>query len=343
MSQHTMRMTKKITACGDRTRDQSIKSRTLYLTELRRLTMAKCSMRGSNPRLLAHKTNTLPTELIEHCNATQEVPYSKVLDRKKSLAGLEPATPRSEVWCAIHCATRTLAMRFELEFPTITSDRIAQSVERWSNKPLVMGSSPIVIKFLYLLIRTYARTADTYKYTLHINRFIQWLHGAMATRRIPDPKIGGSIPSEVIFLSVLFIQRSWSSGYDRRLPSDGPGFNSRRTHLFFCLEGKKENAQKVDSNHWDVNPPWIWSPSPEPSEFIHAKLSGGRIELPTFGLWDQRSTDWANPTRVLASVAEWLRRQTQVLVLFEGGSSNLPGCILLFLIMYQQKRIGAEV
>ena len=24
------------------------------------------------------------------------------------------------------------------------------------------------------------------------------LHGAMATRRIPDPKIGGSIPSEVI-------------------------------------------------------------------------------------------------------------------------------------------------
>ena len=29
------------------------------------------------------------------------------------------------------------------------------------------------------------------------------LHGAMATRRIPDPKIGGSIPSEVIPLFVL--------------------------------------------------------------------------------------------------------------------------------------------
>jgi hypothetical protein len=27
-----------------------------------------------------------------------------------------------------------------------------------------------------------------------------------------------------------------------------------------------------------------------------------------------------------ASVAEWLRRQTQVLVLFEGVSSNLTGC-----------------
>ena len=25
-----------------------------------------CSMRGSNPRPLAHKTNTLPTELMEH-------------------------------------------------------------------------------------------------------------------------------------------------------------------------------------------------------------------------------------------------------------------------------------
>ena len=29
--------------------------------------------------------------------------------------------------------------------------------------------------------------------------------------------------------------RSWSSGYDRRLPSDGPGFNSRRTQLFFLF------------------------------------------------------------------------------------------------------------
>ena len=29
--------------------------------------------------------------------------------------------------------------------------------------------------------------------------------------------------------------RSWSSGYDRRLPSDGPGFNSRRAQ-FFCAQ-----------------------------------------------------------------------------------------------------------
>lgn len=33
------------------------------------------------------------------------------------------------------------------------------------------------------------------------------------------------------------------------------------------------------------------------------------------------------PTPCTASVAEWLRRQTQVLVLFEGVSSNLTGCI----------------
>ncbi len=33
-----------------------------------------------------------------------------------------------------------------------TQDRIAQSVERWSNKPLVMGSIPIVIKILLFLL-----------------------------------------------------------------------------------------------------------------------------------------------------------------------------------------------
>ena len=31
------------------------------------------------------------------------------------------------------------------------------------------------------------------------------------------------------------LKRSWSSGYDRRLPSDGPGFNSRRTHISFFI------------------------------------------------------------------------------------------------------------
>ena len=44
----------------------------------------------------------------------------------------------------------------------------------------------------------------------------------------------------------------------------------------------------MDSNHWDVNPPWIWSPSPEPSEFIHAKFAG--CEDRTHDLWIMRPT-----------------------------------------------------
>jgi hypothetical protein len=40
-------------------------------------------------------------------------------------------------------------------FPTpvysFMNGRIAQSVERWSNKPLVMGSSPIVTTTLFLI------------------------------------------------------------------------------------------------------------------------------------------------------------------------------------------------
>lgn len=42
---------------------------------------------------------------------------------------------------------------------------------------------------------------------------------------------GTKIDSSVAITS----SRSWSSGYDRRLPSDGPGFNSRRTHVFSFL------------------------------------------------------------------------------------------------------------
>ena len=40
-TQDIIRNNKKSTACGDRTRDQSIKSRTLYLTELRRHSLHK--------------------------------------------------------------------------------------------------------------------------------------------------------------------------------------------------------------------------------------------------------------------------------------------------------------
>jgi hypothetical protein len=89
--------THKIAGCEDRTRDLWIMRPTLYQlsqpsSHAQRTSVAgvmvsiaafqavdpgsipgprnfvlgkKCSMRGSNPRLLAHKTNTLPTELME--------------------------------------------------------------------------------------------------------------------------------------------------------------------------------------------------------------------------------------------------------------------------------------
>jgi hypothetical protein len=51
-------------------------------------------------------------------------------------------------------------------------------------------------------------------------------------------------------------QRSWSSGYDRRLPSDGPGFNSRRTQLLhvpktkfsFCLKSRTRRDEIAGQN-----------------------------------------------------------------------------------------------
>lgn len=48
-----------------------------------------CSMRGSNPRPLAHKTNTLPTELMEHSHSLWW--YSVVV----SISGCDPLDPGS--------------------------------------------------------------------------------------------------------------------------------------------------------------------------------------------------------------------------------------------------------
>jgi hypothetical protein len=49
-------------------------------------------------------------------------------------------------------------------------------------------------------------------------------------------KVVGSSPACGFLLSCVQ-QRSWSSGYDGRLPSGRPGFDSRRAHFFFlsCL------------------------------------------------------------------------------------------------------------
>ena len=57
---------------------------------------------------------------------------------KKGRARVEPAT----YWAATNCSTTELTPQY------ISRGRIAQSVERWSNKPLVMGSIPIVPIFV---------------------------------------------------------------------------------------------------------------------------------------------------------------------------------------------------
>ncbi len=54
--------------------------------------------------------------------------------------------------------------------------------------------------------------------------------------------------------------RSWSSGYDGRLPSDGPGFNSRRAHflnfhIVESLSGAMDSASDFGSGGWGFESP----------------------------------------------------------------------------------------
>ena len=63
-----------------------------------------------------------------------------------------------------------------------------------------VGIEPTLLRTRALSVRL-NRSAKT---ALCWNIGQERLHGAMATRRIPDPKIGGSIPSEVILFFFLF-------------------------------------------------------------------------------------------------------------------------------------------
>ena len=61
-----------------------------------------------------------------------------------------------------------------------------------------VGIEPTLLRTRALSVRL-NRSAKT---ALCLTKIQERFHGAMATRRIPDPKIGGSIPSEIIhFLS----------------------------------------------------------------------------------------------------------------------------------------------
>ena len=51
-----------------------------------------------------------------------------------------------------------------------------------------------------------------------------------------------------IWVDAKDTQRSWSSGYDRRLPSDGPGFNSRRAQVFAAV-AKYSTSPNPFSDH----------------------------------------------------------------------------------------------
>ena len=62
-----------------------------------------------------------------------------------------------------------------------------------------VGIEPTLLRTRALSVRL-NRSAKT---ALCWNFGQERLHGAMATRRIPDPKIGGSIPSEVILFFFL--------------------------------------------------------------------------------------------------------------------------------------------
>ena len=61
-------------------------------------------MRGSNPRLLAHKTNTLPTELMELFKLIPSI----TKNLQKGCARVEPATYRA----ATDCSTTELTPRW---------------------------------------------------------------------------------------------------------------------------------------------------------------------------------------------------------------------------------------
>ena len=79
-------------------------------------------------------------------------------------------------------------------------------------------------------------------------------------------------------------QRSWSSGYDRRLPSGGPGFNFRRTQLFLAFF-VWSTTNKILCELWGSNPCLFrdrrLKPAPEPLGQTRATCNTSQKKSPS--------------------------------------------------------------
>jgi hypothetical protein len=110
-----------------------------------------------------------------------------------------------------------------------------------------VGIEPTLLRTRALSVRL-NRSAKT---ALLTTRHRERLHGAMATRRIPDPKIGGSIPSEVIqFFWCLYInQKEVLPGLEPGLQGSEPWVLTNYTIEPRPLSGTKTSSGGVVGYH----------------------------------------------------------------------------------------------
>ena len=166
------------------------------------------------------------------------------MEKKESQTGLEPATSRSEVWCAIHCATGPTYLRVaELAYLFAIG-----SVAAWS----IYGESHVSILILRMM---------------------------------------GSFLHALVWFELLLVQLHGTCTLYMLM-----------THVF---DRALQDFLPVGSRMYVADKRSTWSAD---NFFVVHELQANNFYC---------KHPWPS----------WLRRQTQVLVLFEGGSSNLPGCI----------------
>ena len=103
-----------------------------------------------------------------------------------------------------------------------------------------VGIEPTLLRTRALSVRLNRSAKTALLTTPHRER----LHGAMATRRIPDPKIGGSIPSEVIqFFWCLYINQK------EVLPGLEPGLQGSEPWVLtnYTIEPRPSSSQPTQA------------------------------------------------------------------------------------------------